>query len=471
MKQYQNYINGQWMTSNSNEMTAVLNPATEETIAEVTSSNNEDVDKAVQAAKDAFSDWNSMGVDARLEYLEKLYEIIVANKQRIADTIVQELGASQSFSESGHVPQSVNEMRAMLDDVRDFSFEEKMDTALIQKEGFGVVACITPWNYPFNQIQRKITPALIAGNTVVVKPANDTPLSAILYAELIEEAGLPAGVFNVVTGSGSTVGDYLAGHEDVSVISFTGSTEVGRGLYDKASDQIKKLVLELGGKSAMIGLPGADKHKTVKQSVDTVLNNSGQTCAALTRLIIPEEEKAEYLDIIKKYYEENAQVGDPTDENTKVGPMVSEKQKETVMDYIQKGKEEGAKVFIGGNAIDGRGFFVEPTVFIDVDNKMTIAQEEIFGPVLAVLTYNTVEEAIEIANDSPYGLSGAVTGPNDEEALEVAKQIRSGNVYVNQGPRSPRVPFGGYKQSGLGREVGIYGIEDYLEIKSIMLPE
>ncbi len=471
MKQYQNYIDGQWMASNSNEMTAVLNPATEEKIAEVTSSNNEDVDKAVQAAKKAFPDWNKMGVESRLEFLEKLYDIIVENKQLIADTIVNELGASQSFSESGHVPLSINEMRTMLDDIRDYPFEEKVDTALIQKEGFGVVACITPWNYPFNQIQRKITPALIAGNTVVVKPANDTPHSAILYAQFVEKAGLPAGVFNVVTGSGSTVGDYLAGHEDVSVISFTGSTEVGRGLYNKASDTIKKLVLELGGKSAMIGLPGADKYNTVKQSADTVLNNSGQTCAALTRLIIPEDEKSDYLDIIKEYYEENANVGDPTSSDTKVGPMVSEKQKETVMEYIQKGKDEGAKIFIGGNEIEGKGYFVEPTVFIDVDNKMTIAQEEIFGPVLSVITYKTVDEAIEIANDSPYGLSGAVTGPNEEEALEVAKQIRSGNVYVNQGPRSPRVPFGGYKQSGLGREVGIYGVEDYLEIKSIMLPE
>ncbi|MBG9983451.1 aldehyde dehydrogenase family protein [Aerococcaceae bacterium DSM 111022] len=468
MKTYQNYINGEWIDSASGEFSDVINPATEEVIAKVTSSNEADVDAAVDAANAAFPEWNEMGIRARKEYLERFYDKIVEHQQEIADTIVKELGTSRKFAEKAHVPLSVNEMRATLDDIDDFKFIDQIDNAIIQKEGFGVVACITPWNYPFNQIQRKVTPALVAGNTVVVKPASDTPLSAILYARLADEAGLPKGVFNVVTGSGGSVGDYLAGHKDVPLISFTGSTDVGRGLYDKASAQIKKMILELGGKSVMLGLPGADKFKTVKQSADTVLNNQGQTCTALTRLLVPEDEYDEYLDVIKDYYANNAKVGDPDSNDTKVGPMVSKRQMETVLDYIEKGKAEGAELLIGGNAIEGTGYFVEPTVFVNVTNDMTIAQEEIFGPVLSVIKYKTVEEAIEIANDTPFGLSGAVTGPDRDEAIKVAKKIRTGNIFVNQGARTPRAPFGGYKESGLGRENGLYGVEDYLEIKAIM---
>lgn len=468
MSHYQNYINGQWVDSSSNEFTPVINPTTEEVIAHVTSSNHTDVDDAVQAAKDAFSSWNEIGIEGRKIYLERLYEQIVLNKQLIANTIVEEMGAAINFAETAHVPLSIREMRSVLDEIDTFKFYDTIDNAIIQKEGFGVVACITPWNYPFNQIQRKVTPALVAGNTVVVKPANDTPLSALLYAKFAEAAGLPKGVFNVVTGSGSVVGDYLAGHEDVAVISFTGSTQVGRGLYQKASHSIKKLILELGGKSVMLGLPGADKEKAVKQAADSVLNNQGQTCTALTRLLVPEDEYDDYLTIIKDYYDENAIVGDPTLRETKVGPMISQKQRETVLDYIAIGKAEGARLFIGGNELEGTGYYVEPTVFVDVTNDMTIAREEIFGPVLCVIKYATIEEAIAIANDSPYGLSGAITGPDEREAIAIAKQIRTGNVFINQAPRSPRTPFGGYKQSGLGREIGLYGVEDYLETKAIM---
>lgn len=466
MKEYQIYIDGQWQDSTSNEFSEVINPATEEVIAKVSKGNHADVDLAVAAAKRAFTEWNTTSIDQRVEYMEKILSGIQANQQLLEETIVKELGSSKKFTEAVQVSLAISEIRATLDEIRNYSFQEQLDDAYVMKEGFGVVACITPWNYPLNQIQRKITPALLAGNTVVVKPASDTPITGLLLANIVDQAGLPAGVFNLVTGSGSDTGDYLAGHPDVSVVSFTGSTDVGRGLYNQASQTIKKLVLELGGKSALIYLPGGDVKFAVKKAMDTILNNQGQTCAALTRLLVPKDELDSVKDELKAYYDATVVIGDPANDDTMVGPMVSDNQRETVLDYIEKGKAEGAEILIGGNKIEGKGYYVEPTIFVNVTNDMTIAQEEIFGPVLTVLTYETVEEAIEIANDSPYGLSGAVVGPT-EEAEKVARQLRTGNVYVNDGARNPRAPFGGYKQSGIGRENGIYGVEDYLEIKTI----
>ncbi|HLR92593.1 MAG TPA: aldehyde dehydrogenase family protein, partial [Atopostipes sp.] len=360
----------------------------------------------------------------------------------------------------------LSEIRATIEAVKDYKFEYTVDGAQVIEEGFGVVACITPWNYPLLQIERKVVPALLSGNTAVLKPASNTPLTAVLYAEVMDEVGFPPGVFNLVTGSGSTTGDYLAGHDDVDVVSFTGSTAVGSTMYEKAANRIKQLVLELGGKSPLVYLEGGDLQAAVKQAMNTVLNNQGQTCTALTRLLIPSDRLEETKDYVLKYYEEAVHVGDPTKEDTMVGPMVSESQRETVMEYIQKGKEEGAEVLIGGNEIDGSGFYVEPTVFVNATNDMTISQEEIFGPVLTVITYDTEEEALKIANDSIYGLSGAVVGPEDK-AIEMARKIRTGNIIVNGGRRSPYAPFGGYKQSGRGRENGIFGVKDYLEIKAV----
>ena len=301
-----------------------------------------------------------------------------------------------------------------------------------------------------------------------MKPASETPLTAQIVADLLDEIDLPKGVFNLVTGKGSTTGDYLAGHEDVDVISFTGSTAVGSTMYEKAADGIKQVVLELGGKSPLIFLEGGDLEAATKQAFGTVLNNTGQTCTALTRLIVPTDRLEETKELLKEYNDKSVVVGDPEDEDTVVGPLVSESQRETVLEYIEKGKEEGAEILFGGNKMDGKGFYVEPTVFVNVTNDMTIAQEEIFGPVLTVLTYDSVEEAIEIGNDSIYGLSGAVVGPEDE-AKKVARQLRTGNILVNGAGRIPNAPFGGYKQSGRGRENGIYGVEDYLEIKAIFL--
>lgn len=462
------YINGEWVDSTGTETTDVINPATEEVIATVAIGTNEDVDKAVAAAKAAFPSWNARPVEERIDYMEKFYDKLEENKERIIKTIIKELGSSRQWSEKGQFGLPFSEVRAAIDEVKKHEFEYMIDTAQIIEEGYGVVAAITPWNYPLLQIERKIVPAFLAGNTAVLKPASETPLTAQIVADLLDEIDLPKGVFNLVTGKGSTTGDYLAGHEDVDVISFTGSTAVGSKMYEKAADGIKQVVLELGGKSPLIFLEGGDLEAAAKQAFGTVLNNTGQTCTALTRLIVPTDRLEETKEILKEYNENSVVVGDPEDEETMVGPLVSESQRETVLEYIEKGKEEGAEVLFGGNKIDGKGFYVEPTVFVNVKNDMTIAQEEIFGPVLTVLTYDSVEEAIEIGNDSIYGLSGAVVGPEDE-AKKVARQLRTGNILVNGAGRIPNAPFGGYKQSGRGRENGIYGVEDYLEIKAIFL--
>lgn len=466
METKQLYINGEWMDSTGNDFAEVTNPANEETIAKVPVGTEEDVDKAVAAAKAAFPSWNTTPVEERIALMEKFDEAINARKEEIRDTIVAELGAAKTFAMKGQIGLPLSEITATIEAVKNHDFEYDIKNAHIIEEGYGVVASITPWNYPLLQIERKVVPALLAGNTTVLKPASETPLTAVIYAEIMDEVGFPKGVFNLVTGKGSTTGDYLAGHDDVDVISFTGSTEVGSKMYEKAANGIKQIVLELGGKSPLIYLKGGDLEAAVKQAMNTVLNNQGQTCTALTRLLVPKDDLEETKQHILDFYDEVVKVGDPTDDDTKVGPLISESQRETVLDYIEKGKEEGAEILIGGNKIDRPGFYVEPTVFVNATNDMVISQEEIFGPVLTVLTYDTVEEAIDIGNDSIYGLSGGVVGPEDE-AKEVARQLRTGNILVNGQGRIPEAPFGGYKQSGRGRELGIFGVEDYLEIKAI----
>ena len=468
MKTKQLYINSEWIDSTGDEIADVLNPATEVVIAKVPVGTTDDVDKAVAAAKAAFPAWNATPIEDRIDLMEKFYTAIEARKDEIADTIVAELGASKKFAGTGQVGLPLSEIRATIDAVKDYDFEYTLKNTQIIEEGYGVVACITPWNYPLLQIERKVVPALLAGNTAILKPASNTPLTAVIYAEIMDEVGFPKGVFNLVTGSGSTTGDYLAGHEDVDVISFTGSTAVGSTMYEKAADGIKQVVLELGGKSPLIYLKGGDLKAAVKQAMNTVLNNQGQTCTALTRLLVPKDDLEETKQHILDFYEKEVTVGDPTSEDTKVGPLVSADQRDTVLEYIEAGKEEGAEILVGGNKIDGPGYYVEPTVFVNATNDMKISQEEIFGPVLTVLTYDTVEDAVEIGNDIVYGLSGAVVGPEDE-AVKVARQLRTGNVLVNGAGRVPEAPFGGYKQSGRGRENGIYGVKDYLEIKAIFV--
>ena len=456
------------MDSTGDAISEVLNPATEEVIGKVLQATNDDVDRAVKAAKDAFTDWNETPVQERIDLMEKFYTLLEDNKEKLADIIVQELGASKTFAEKGQVGLPLSEVRAAIDAVKDYEFEYSIKNAQIIEEGYGVVACITPWNYPLLQIERKVVPALLAGNTAVLKPASNTPLTAVFYAELMDQVGFPEGVFNLITGGGSTAGDYLAGHDDVDVVSFTGSTAVGSTMYEKAANGIKQIVLELGGKSPLVYLEGGDLEAAVKQAMNTVLNNQGQTCTALTRLLIPSDRLEETKEIALAYYEEVVKLGDPTDEDTMVGPLVSEDQRETVLEYIETGKKEGAEILVGGGKVDGPGYYVEPTIFVNVTNDMTIAQEEIFGPVLTVITYDDVDEALEIANDSIYGLSGAVVGP-EEEAVKMARKLRTGNILINGEGRIPEAPFGGYKQSGRGRENGIYGVKDYLEIKAIFV--
>ncbi|AMB99261.1 betaine-aldehyde dehydrogenase [Aerococcus urinaehominis] len=465
MRDYQLFIDNQWQDASSGEMIDVINPANEEVIGRVPKAGQADVDRAVAAAKKAFLPWSQLHVDQRISFLEKVEEGLAARQDEIAATIVAELGASKTFSCQRQAPMAIKESQATLDQARQYPFQEDLDNAVIRREGVGVVAAITPWNYPLNQIQRKLTPALVAGNTIVVKPASETPLTAMIYAEIIEEAGLPAGVFNLVTGSGSETGDYLAGHPDVDLISFTGSTEVGQGLYHKAASTVKQLVLELGGKSALIYLPGGDLQAAVKQAVDSCVNNSGQTCSALTRLLIPADEYDRTKQVVKDYID-TIQQGDPSDADTVIGPMVSKGQMETVLEYIDQGQAEGAELLTGGYRLERPGYFVAPTVFVEADNRMSIAQEEIFGPVLTILTYQDTEDAIKQANDSIYGLSGAVVGP-EGPALEVAQAMRTGNVIINGASMPDHAPFGGYKQSGVGREKGRFGIDDYVEIKAV----
>lgn len=459
------YYNGTWQDSKSTDYESVINPTTEEEIGQIVRANEEDVNQAVAAAKRAFDSWNTTEPSDRADYVQKILDGISKRKDELVDVMIKELGTSRQFAESTQVSVSEEEMQATLEEIKHFDFEEEVDNATVIKEGYGVVACITPWNYPLNQIQRKITPALLAGNTVVVKPAEMTPLTALLLTEIVDEAGLPDGVFNLVTGTGSETGDYLTSHEDVSVISFTGSTAVGKSLYEKAKTTVKQIVLELGGKSPMIYLKGGDLELAVKNSADTLLHNQGQTCSALSRLFVPKDELERTKEIIHDYYKD-IKVGDPNEDDTMVGPIASKEQMETVLDYIEKGKEEGADILVGGNKLDRTGYYIEPTVFVNVSNDMTIAQEEIFGPVLVVLTYDSVEEAIELANDSIYGLSGGVVGP-EEEAIRVARKLKTGNIMINDAEETPKAPFGGYKQSGLGRENGLYGVEDYLEVKAI----
>jgi len=467
MKENQLYINGEWIDSTGDETDEVLNPATEEVIESVVIGTEKDVDKAVAAGNEAFPSWNTTPVEERIDYVEKIYDGIEEKQQEIADLIVAELGASQTFAEAMQAPHSLGEMRAQIDAVKDYDFEYYEDTAKVIKEGYGVVACVAPWNYPLVTIQRKVIPALLAGNTVVLKPASITPLTAILLTEIIDAVGLPEGVFNLVTGSGSTTGDYLTKHEGVAAISFTGSTDVGTQMYKNAANNIKQVVLELGGKSALVYLKGGDMEAAVEQAMGTIINNQGQTCTALSRLLVPEDELQEVKQAVRDHYEEAVVIGDPTDKETTVGPISSKDQLETVLEYIDIGKNEGAEILIGGNEIEGTGYYVEPTIFI-ADNDMTISQEEIFGPILNIITYTDEEEAVRLANGSDYGLSGAVVGP-DGRAEEVARQLRTGNVTVNGGDRVAKAPFGGYKKSGRGRENGIYGVEDYLEIKALFL--
>ena len=472
MKAYDKlYIDGAWVAPSGKGTLDVINSTTEEVMATIPEGDASDVDRAVKAAKAAFPAWSQTSVQDRAKFLSRINEGLTARADEIANIVSEEVGMPKMLSKLIQVglPQGSFAVNAQL--AEGYKFEEEVGNSLVVKEPVGVVGCITPWNYPLHQIAAKVAPALAAGCTVVLKPSEVAPVNAFILAEIIHDVGLPAGVFNLVSGVGPVVGEAMASHPDVDMISFTGSTRAGRRVSELAAQTVKRVTLELGGKSANIILDDADFEKAVADGVGKCYLNSGQTCSALTRMLVPRDRLAEAEAIAAKTAE-TFTTGDPFEATTRLGPLVSAVQRERVRGYIQKGVDEGATLVTGGaEAPEGldKGFFVRPTVFSNVTRDMTIAQEEIFGPVLSILPYDTEEEAIEIANDTIYGLAGGVWSGDQERAKKVARQMRTGQVEVNGGGFNLMAPFGGFKQSGHGRELGAFGLEEYLEIKSLQL--
>ncbi|MDQ1403831.1 MAG: aldehyde dehydrogenase [Actinomycetota bacterium] len=465
------YIDGAWVPSNGKGTLEVLNSSTEEVMGTIPEGTADDVDKAVKAARAAFPGWSQTSVEERAKYVQRITEGLQARMMEIAQLIAGEVGMPLNLSmmiQAGLPTVTFGSVATILDT---FQFEEQIGNSIVTKEPVGVVGAITPWNYPLHQIALKVAPALAAGCTVVLKPSEVAPLNAFVLAEIIDSVGLPAGVFNLVTGIGPVVGEAIAAHPEVDMVSFTGSTAAGKRVSEVASGTVKRVALELGGKSPNVILDDANLEQAVTDGVGKAFLNSGQTCTALTRMIVPRSKLAE-VEAIAVKAAEGYTPGDPFADGTRLGPLVSEVQRERVRGYITKGIDEGAKLLTGGvEAPEGldKGFFVRPTVFSDVTNQMTIAREEIFGPVLSILPYDTEEEAIEIANDTVYGLAGGVWSGDADKAKQVARKIRAGQVEVNGGSFNPQAPFGGFKQSGRGREAGKFGLEEFLEIKAMQL--
>lgn len=466
----EHFINGEWIASTGSETIDVINPATEEVIGQISSGTEEDLDKAVAAAREAFPSFSQTSKQERIDLLNRIADEYEKRKDDIIETITQELGAPIKMSEKVHYNMGLSHFRQAAKELEALEFTEKRGSTLITKEAIGVSGLITPWNFPTNQTSTKLASAFAAGSTVVLKPSELTPFAAIILAEIFEAANVPKGVFNLVNGTGEVVGNGISSHPDIDFVSFTGSGAVGQKITENGAKTIKKVALELGGKSPLIILDDYDVKKAAKIAVGNILSNSGQVCAAATRTLIPQSMKDEFIEAVKEVLPEFP-VGDPYDRNTYLGPLVSEKQYNRVQDYIKKGQSEGATLVVGGTGkpegLD-KGYYVKPTVFANVKNDMTIAQEEIFGPVMSILTYETLDEAIEIANDTIFGLAGYVVGEDKDTLLKVASSIRAGRITINQVPADFAAPFGGYKQSGIGREWGAYGIEEYLEIKSII---
>ena len=465
------FIDGSWIPSTGSGTLEVTNSTTEEVMGTIPEGTPEDVDKAARAAAAAFPAWAGTSHDERGKYVQRIVEGLQARMQEVATTIAGEVGMPMNLAMMIQAGLPLMDMGSMAEVLSNFAWEEKMGNSLIVREPIGVVGCITPWNYPLHQIAAKVGPALAAGCTVVLKPSEVAPLNSFILAEVIDEAGLPAGVFNLVTGVGPVVGEAIASHPMIDMVSFTGSTRAGKRVAQLAAETIKKVALELGGKSANIILEDADLAKAIPDAVAKCYLNSGQTCSALTRLVVPRSKLAEIEQIAAKAALAFTP-GDPFAETTRLGPLVSAAQRDRVRSYIQKGIDEGAKLVTGGpDAPEGldKGYFVQPTVFSEVRRDMTIAQEEIFGPVLSILPYDTEDEAVEIANDSLYGLAGGVWSGDPEKAKAIARRMRTGQVEVNGGAFNPIAPFGGYKQSGVGRELGRIGFEEFLETKALQL--
>ena len=461
------YIGGKWVAPQGGDVHELINPADESVIASIPMANEADVNAAVSAAKAAFDDWQMTSKEERLKLLRRLLELYNERYDEIAELMTREMGTTLDFSKAAQAWVGQAHLEAAIDALDRLELEEVRGNTLISLEPVGVCALITPWNWPMNQLVVKAAPALAAGCTMVAKPSEFSPLSSLLFAELIDEAGFPAGVYNHITGHGPSAGEQLSRHPDVDMVSITGSTRAGIAVARSAAETVKRVAQELGGKSANIILRDADLEKAVKDGVDACYVNCGQACRAPARMLVP----AEKMEEAKRYAKEAADahsVGDPMSD-VKLGPVVNKLQFDRIQTLIQSGIDEGATLVTGGTGLpDGleKGYYVKPTVFADVTPGMTIEREEIFGPVIALIPYDSEEDAVRIANDTIYGLSGYIQTTDKDKARKIARQLRVGSIWINDAAWDPRAPFGGYKQSGNGREHGEWGLHDYLEVKS-----
>lgn len=463
------YINGQWVKAQSSDTLAVYDSSTEALMATVPSGTAQEAEAAIHAARAAFDGWSALPLETRAAYLDKVAAGVKARTEELALAIAREVGMPLKMARAVQVGGPAWHWGNFAKVARHFEWEKKVGNSLVVREAIGVVGCITPWNFPLSQITLKIAPAMVAGCTVVLKPSEIAPVNAMILAEIIHEAGIPAGVFNLVNGIGPVVGEVFASHPEVDMVSFTGSTRAGKRVSELASQSVKRIALELGGKSASIILDDANFELAVKGTIGACMLNSGQTCSAHTRMLVPASRYDE-VKVLAQAAIAKFSVGPSLDEASRLGPLVSASQRDRVIGFIKTGIEEGAEVIAGGTALPpfDKGYFVQPTI-LGIKSTDTLAQEEIFGPVLVVMSYEGEEDAIAIANATIYGLGGAVWGGTDERAIGVARRLRTGQVDINGGPFNANAPFGGYKQSGNGRENGVYGFEEFLEFKAIQL--
>ena len=465
------YVDGAWIASTSADTLPVINPATEEEVAETASGSEADVGKAADAAQRAFAGWAALPLAERCGYLDRLHALYLSRSEEVAHAITAEMGAPITLSRKVHTGISGDVIADSARVAREFPHSERLNGSLIEREAYGVVGAITPWNNPLYMMFLKVVPALAAGCTVVHKPAEVSPLSAQIVTGMLDEIGLPKGVYNLVTGTGPVVGAAISASPAIDLVSFTGSSGAGSKVAEQAAKSVKRAVLELGGKSANIILEDADLDLAIESGMRSAFNNAGQMCGAWTRFVVPRDRLAEVTErcvAIAKLYV----TGDPLDPETTIGPIVSAKQRDSIVGYIRSGMDQGASLALGGPDRPkglNRGFYVQPTIFTGVDNAMTIAQEEIFGPVLSIIPHDGEEDAIRIANDSRYGLRGAVFSRDEARALRVARRLRTGEVDINGYKLTIEIPFGGYKQSGYGRCQGRFGYEEFLQIKAIQL--
>lgn len=465
------FINGEWVDSNSKQIEVVENPATQETIAKISIASKLNADSAMEAACEAFKQWKNTTLDDRIKYITRLSDILKEHKKEIVELEIAEIGAPIEYAKRKMCDWQLKRVDTFIEVTKELSLNRKLVGAEVCYEPYGVVVALTPWNFPLGQIFQKIIPAMLMGNTVVLKPSIKAPLTSYLLAQCIHEAGFPKGVFNLLIGKGSELGSYLIQHPLADIVTFTGQTDIGQEIAAKAGRKLKKCILELGGKNPCIWLRSYPRDAwkiAVDKIIESAFFNAGQTCTALSRLIVPREIQNDILTLFKKELK-NYKIGDPNLEETSIGPVINKSQYKSIREYIKLGLKEGAELAYGRipDKPEG-GYFIEPVIFTQVTNNMRIAREEVFGPVLSIISYDICEEAIKIANDTNYGLSACVFG-DKQESRKVAMQIQAGNIFVNDASRNLKAPFGGYKESGLGRESGIEGLMEYVQSKSIFI--